>query len=223
MPQYDYFVRITHSYQQCISILSRWSLECDKMVVYEHIGSATEKVHIHIAIEGSRVQSKALKVQAEKVSQVPLKGNENCSMKQWDKSEAPLVYMTKGNLDPKYLKGWTEAEAAEWKSKWVEPTNKQVKQSEVQKIYEEKFSYEEINKIWKEICQTAPISQTLFLRRRAMQEAMKLNKQMLTPKTQTDARTLYLTYCYRNGIRLDKNDPYHKFVSWETTNSELFV
>lgn len=221
MPSYDFFVRITHSYQQCQSIISRWALECDKMAVYEHTGSATEKVHIHIAIQGCRIQTKALRNQASRVAQVPLSGNENCSMKKWDGSITPLIYMTKGVISPKYLKGWSEEDAKDWCDKYVQPTPRQERLSDVQRLYQEFFTYDNINRLWRESrSEDNPISIQTFLRRLCMRKALELNRQMLTPKTQTDARTLYLTYCWRNGIRLEANDPYHRYVTWESPRTE---
>lgn len=221
---YNYAIRITHSYEQCQQIISRWSLECDKMAVYEHIGTATEKIHIHLVISGSRVQSKQLRNIAKRVSQLPLNGNENCSMKEWDLNESAIVYMTKGNLEPSYYKGYTILELSALREKWVEPTPRQQRQSDVARVYEANFTYEATNAEWRDRNDANPdaaISFVLFLRRKCLREAMVLNHQMMTPKTITDARTFYLTYCYRNGIRIAANDPAYRYVFWQTTEQQV--
>lgn len=219
---HNYAVRITHSYEDCKHIVACWAMECDKMAVYEHIGSETEKVHIHMIIVGSRIQKKQLRNKAAQVSQVPLKGNENCSFKDYDGNEVALTYMTKGNLTPKYLKGYTVEDAHLWNTKWVEPTPKQEKISEIKKVYTAEFSYDLVNSEWRAYNESnSAISIQLFLRRKAHKAAMKLNKGMITPKCSTDARTLYITYCYNHGVKIDKKDPYYKYITWENSNQQF--
>lgn len=116
----DYFVRITHGYEALRSLCSVWAMECEKMVVYEHVGSQTEKVHCHMVILGSRIQKKQLRNLGSQY--VVLKGNEYCSFKECVSWETPVTYMTKGQLDPKYYKGFTEQELNDAKERWVEPS-----------------------------------------------------------------------------------------------------
>lgn len=118
---YDYFVRITHPYATLVPLVSDWALKCEKMAVYEHVGSATEKVHCHLVIIGSRIQKKQLRNIAL-LYNIDLRGNEMCSFKICISPEVPLIYMTKGSIDPSYIKGWEPSEARLWKAKWVAPT-----------------------------------------------------------------------------------------------------
>ena len=129
---YDYFVRITHPYSSLASLISRWSLECEKLIAYEHVGTLTEKVHIHMVILGSRLQKKQLRNIGNQ--QADLKGNELCSFKECVSWEQPIVYMTKGMLEPSYNKGFALDKIAELKGKWVTPKNYE-KQSMNEKYY----------------------------------------------------------------------------------------
>lgn len=117
---YDYFARITHSYEALRSLCSVWALQCEKMAVYEHVGTATEKVHCHMVILGSRIQKKQLRNLGSQY--VNLKGNEYCSFKDCVTWETPLTYMTKGNLEAKYYKGFTQEELNDARDRWEEPT-----------------------------------------------------------------------------------------------------
>jgi len=118
---YDYFVRITHPYSSLAPLVSRWSLECEKLIAYEHVGTLTEKVHIHMVILGSRLQKKQLRNIGQQ--QADLKGNELCSFKECVSWEQPIVYMTKGMLEPSYNKGFAIDKIAELKGRWVTPKN----------------------------------------------------------------------------------------------------
>lgn len=131
---HDYFVRITYAYDKIASMVSLWACRAEKMVVYEHIGTKTEKVHCHILILGCNIHKKQLRNLG--ATCVSLKGNELCSFKECTSWETPVVYMTKGNLDPKYIKGFERSEADVWKSKWVEPI-KYEKVSKDVKLFED--------------------------------------------------------------------------------------
>lgn len=140
---YDYFVRITHPYSRLAPLISRWSLECEKLITYEHVGTLTEKVHVHMVILGSRLQKKQLRNIGQQ--QADLKGNELCSFKECVSWEQPIVYMTKGVLDPSYNKGFDIALVAELKGRWVPPKNyRKVPESE-------KFYMAWSNSEWKKL------------------------------------------------------------------------
>jgi len=119
------FVRITHPFSDVQRVIKAWETKCSKLVCYEHIGEDTKKVHCHLALT-SCIGIKQLRRLAEDVG-VPMSGNENSSSKTWDIENAPtipLTYMSKGELDPKYIKGYTIADAEHWKSLWVAHTHK---------------------------------------------------------------------------------------------------
>jgi hypothetical protein len=118
---YDYFVRITHPYAAIASLVGAWALRCQKLVVYEHVGTQTEKIHCHILILNSKTHKKQLRNIGQ--SYAMLKGNEYCSFKECVTYETPVVYMTKGIHDPKYFMGFTKEELDKLKGQWVEPNN----------------------------------------------------------------------------------------------------
>lgn len=91
---HNYFVRITRSYSDLSGLVLSWAARADKMVVYEHVGDATEKTHIHMVIIGSEVCKKQLK---NLVGFMNFKGNGDWSFKEYEEGDA-MVYMTKVSM-----------------------------------------------------------------------------------------------------------------------------
>lgn len=116
----DYAVRITHSYDVASPIIRAWALKANRMAVYEHEGAQTEKVHVHMVIEGTSVDKKQLRNIAEKTG-IPVKGNEYMSFKEYNGDKTYMTYMTKGQHEPKYLQNYTAEEAEQWKVAYVPP------------------------------------------------------------------------------------------------------
>ena len=52
-------------------------------------------------------------------TKIPVSGNEWMSFKVADLEPTYITYMSKGQIDPSYNKGYTEAELEEYKHKWV--------------------------------------------------------------------------------------------------------
>lgn len=129
---YDFAVRITKPYEHMSRVISRWLLECDKMVVYQHEGERTGKVHIHLAIEGSRVCREQLRNIANDMLVHPLKGQGDWSFKEWDRGDKYIVYMTKGKHDPSFNKGFEEVYLSKCKGQYVKQT---IKVSPLERIY----------------------------------------------------------------------------------------
>lgn len=212
---YDYFVRITHPYEAIKVVVSLWALRATKLVVYEHTGEKTEKIHCHILILGSNTQKKQLRnIGADHVD---LKGNEMCSFKEAVSYDTPLVYMTKGNLDPKYLKGYEAADAAKWKSSWVQPV-KYVKQSSVKKLYDEIFpptgKYQG-DWTWPTPEDFVSEEYTAFHKVRiyAKQQIFARSKdQMWTPKCFSDYKTIVYTICFHADIPIPKQTEWGKWI-----------
>lgn len=109
--EYDYLIRITHSFDVARAVCLLFAERAQKVAVFEHLDQA--RIHIHIAIQGCEVSSKRLRQQAA-LTGLNVKGNKYASFKTWDKNERALVYCTKGQYRPLYLKGWTEADADRW-------------------------------------------------------------------------------------------------------------
>lgn len=124
----DLFIRISHPWAKCELLIDKWASICDKVAVYEHEADGEKhcnRTHIHLILKSPGVGRKRIRQLAEEMA-FPIKGNENCCMKNWDGKEVPTcVYMAKGIYDPKYLKGYTLEDADYWKSLWVEHAKKQ--------------------------------------------------------------------------------------------------
>ena len=221
---YDYFVRITHPYVSVASLLGTWALRCEKLLAYEHVGTKTEKVHIHILIMGSALQKKQLRNIGQQYAD--LKGNELCSFKECITWEQPVVYMTKGNLEPVYNKGFETKELAELKAKWVEP-KKYEKKSANQTLYEgwECSDWKQLaNKLandeaeWRKRYESADrfgqdsmIVNDIYcafdtVREYFRQYIFDQNHHIWDQQAVNKYKMMVMTYCFRNHISIPKNE-----------------
>lgn len=212
---YDYFVRITHAYEDLRSLLSLWSMRCEKMVVYEHVGSQTEKIHCHLLILGSNTQKKQLRNIG--ATCVNLKGNEMCSFKEasgdW---EGACVYMTKGRYSPSYLKGFQECEAECWKAKWKEPERHE-KISTDAKLIEEFWTdemYEKFQRIPRPEQYITSIDEITYyqfywLVRQVRNFIFEKNGGVWNMKTRNQYYTILMSVSFRQQIPIPKK---HKFA-----------
>lgn len=114
------FVRITRPYDELVSLVSAWCLKCEKIIVYEHVGEETEKVHVHILMCGMVDSWDNFKKIAKKLGH-NFNGNEDwCKTKKYVyNSQDTIKYMSKGVLDPKYNKGYTQEEIESAKKLWT--------------------------------------------------------------------------------------------------------
>lgn len=208
---YDFAVRITRSYEEVARVISRWALECDKMVVYQHEGERTGKVHIHLGIEGSRICREQLRNIANTILINPCKGQGDWSFKVWDKEERYIVYMSKGKHNPSYNKGYDEVYLSGLKSKYEHYI---LKMSPLERIYMSVFADPAaLREIYE---MNAPgIPYLKWVRKTCMSESLKLHKTRLhTPKVTSDALTLFKTYCYENNAKItDESDPMFKHTN----------
>lgn len=207
---YNYAVRITRSYELCKHIVAAWALRCDKILAYEHVGTVTEKVHIHLIIVGSSVSSEQLKNIAKPLGGATLKGNADWSFKTKDAkygevTDSPryISYMSKGEYDPKYNKGYSDAELAEAKSAYV-PMGK------MSARLREYLEFEKQMNIKHPALSTTSVLMGQTLVYPAFQvikdEAFKCafaKSQLLCYQTSCNAKTYTLTYCYKKGIEVD--------------------
>jgi len=206
----DYMVRITHSYQDASGVVALWASRADKVVVYEHVGEATEKVHIHLVIAGCDTHKKQLR-NIGMATGLPLKGNEYCSFKKFDGNIITMIYCTKGKFDPSFIKGYTMDEANKWKSQWRAHT----KESNIERIYYQTFDDEDQDEIsfkyWERDNPIQPRENLIFRRYKwvkehARQSAFQKNKCFWTLKAINDYKTMVYTYCMRHNISIDPAD-----------------
>lgn len=129
------FIRITHPWEKVEPLVERWSQHFKAAAVYQHdADEEVGKTHCHMVLTGLSVGRKRLRQIAEQMS-FPIKGNENCSIVEYDGSEVPYVYMAKGSLEPVFLKGFTQANADSWRVAWVVPNIREAKLPKLEEIY----------------------------------------------------------------------------------------
>lgn len=209
---YDFAVRITRPYDDFARVVARWALECDKMVVYQHTGSRTAKVHIHLAIEGSRICREQLRNIANTILTQPCKGQGDWSFKVWDKEERYIVYMTKGQHDPMYNKGYDDVYLSGLKSKYKPPS---IKANPLERIYvsvfEDAQSLKEVYEMNLE-CGATNLSFIKWVRNSCLTQSLQHNNtRLITPKVRQDAITLFITYCKEHNVKItDEKDPMFK-------------
>lgn len=203
-------VRITHSYEEAKDVVYVWAGRCKRMAVYEHTGDITEKVHIHLVMDGCEVEKKQLRELGSRTG-VNLKGNEMCSMKKWDGDERPLVYMTKGQFEPKYLQGWTEEDANGWKSKWTEPESR----SRDGQLYD--FYMFDVDERYNHYLRDNPLTaqnvlthQFDFVKAHAKQCAFQHTKYIWNIQAVNMYKMLVYTYCFRNNVSIPQKDAVFK-------------
>jgi len=209
MPHYA--VRVTHSYEACKKMVALWALQCERMVVYEHQGEKTKKVHIHMALYNSRVAKKQLRNIAADTG-LPVKGNENMSFKEWDAHpDNYCYYMTKGKHDPSYLLHYTKDDADTWKQAWVPP-------AEYHKVTAWEHLYNDLEPYlplppkfdvdsWLQSDQVTPVNHEDFYRKLSSHVTALLYKRHNTfwcPQMKHEKMCIMNTYCYRHKIRVPK-------------------
>lgn len=129
-------VRITRSYDVLRQIISDWACKVDKIIVYEHPADGkVKKAHVHILMCGMSVTWDAMKKAAIKNHQIAKEfaGNGDWSKKK-DYEYRPLdtiKYMSKGQYDPVYNKGYTDEEVATAKAAWVPAQEHMTKDQEL--------------------------------------------------------------------------------------------
>lgn len=210
----NYAVRVTRSYEQCARGVAAAALLCDKALVYEHVGDATEKVHIHMMLIGVRCDKKTIQAS---FSYLALKGNQAWSWKTKDAkygavedSVTYVTYMTKGKFDPKYNKGYTTPFLEDAKRGWVD-----MKKKSPQLIEYEKFCLLVPKDLpqHSELVQVGTKMETRYVgfnRVRDLAFAYAMEKcGVASPKAKMLTSMLYRTYCYRHGIDMDP-----KFDTW---------
>lgn len=205
---YDYFARITHSYERCAAMIGRWALECDKVLVYEHVGTETEKVHIHCILRGSRVCKKQLRNIGKDF--VDLKGNENCSFKECVSEETPITYMSKGNLTPKYNKGYEHGYIEMRRMEWRPPTEHVKMSAQMSLVYSfENQHLQDIIEAQQNMPADIPIEDVpkwVFNKIKTLARTWLFQKtQIANQKFFNDYKTIVMTVCFKRNISIPKD------------------
>jgi len=143
---YNYAPRISASYAEIQPVIQEWASKVLRMAVFQHDKDANvPTTHVHILMEGCDTKCEQLKRIFKKVLPgLPAKGNE---FWKWE-SKSPvndnfLIYMSKGNLRPMFVKEYSPELVEERRKQWVittpKPTPSQPKYDEwddLQKAYD---------------------------------------------------------------------------------------
>lgn len=114
------FCRITCSYVTLTPVVQLLETKCDKLVIYEH-NANTDNIHIHMYIENCTVSTDTIKNYCKRFGiNGGLRGS-GWSFKSAHDTGC-IVYMSKGNLEPSFIKGFTQEEIVSYRDSWVERT-----------------------------------------------------------------------------------------------------
>lgn len=153
MPPANYAVRLRKPYESLRQSISAWSLECSKVVAYEHPEDGN--IHCHLALMGYYGSKQHLKDVLNAHGQIftpaewsftttfKAPGSKKCIDITDETLPGYIVYMSKGKYDPKYLKGVADALCEENKAKWVNYNKRSevIVKSAARKTYEEFEEY----------------------------------------------------------------------------------
>lgn len=127
----NYAPRVTLPYHDMSGVIEMWSRSCDKMVVYEH--EADEDVnttHVHMILINCKYKSQdTLCNQFRKLIETERKGN---GLWSWEHKDYPnpdesyVTYMSKGKLEPVFVKNMNDNEIEMYKSRWKQYNKKYV-------------------------------------------------------------------------------------------------
>lgn len=208
----NYAIRITRSFLVLERAIGAAALLADKALAYEHIGTATEKVHVHLLLVGVRCDKKTLQKRMNEHFKLTdkLTGNGDWSFKTKDKNYGPvedsvkyITYMTKGKFDPKYNKGYTQEQLDEAKALWVEPVKAK---SQWAKWYAE-FELMIPNDLHKEATQFVGTNLKETFSgwshvRTAAGKFMYEKKGDMRRQTRNEAKDLWFTYCWKHKVAM---------------------
>lgn len=117
----DLFCRVRVPYANVTGAVEAIAEKCDKIVVYEH-NERQDNIHIHLYLQRCQVSTDTVKNYFKKCG-----FNAGPKGTGWSFTKATdigcITYMSKGKLDPCYVKGFTQDEIDECKDRWVERTS----------------------------------------------------------------------------------------------------
>lgn len=214
----NFAVRITLPFSDISGTVRSWALKADKLLCYEH--DNTDKLHCHLLMLNVSVDAERLK-QLAKACGVDGKGNQFWSFKTKSKRTGPvseatseryITYMTKGQFDPKYVKGYDMEYLSSLKEAWSE---------EEVAVSREEEMYNEFEGVVIDYCRDHPEhctqgkwvihwSKVDVLVSIARRHAFFKASRIWNVRTASMAKSFFLTYCMREDIMIDEK----KFSVW---------
>jgi len=213
----SYAVRITLPFSDVSGIVRAWALKADKLLCYEHIGTATEKEHVHLLMIRVSCDPERLKQIAQDI--IPCgKGNQFWSFKTKTKkhgvvdettAQRYIVYMAKGVHLPRYNKGYEDDFLERVKTLWEEKTEEETQDSKLCSAFEEhiyqlylegpeEYEFRPGTYLWEQ-------DKGKELATVARSWAFKQNKSVWSVRTATVGKMVFLTYCMRYHIDIPQD------------------
>lgn len=115
-------VRVSYPYDRLKGFTHRLAEVCSRLAVYEHQAS---RIHIHAFVQDCTVTVQTLKNWVtEELGEKPTRDQWSFKNKTREGPAEPrfITYMSKGKLDPAFVKGFTDEEITTYRSQWVELT-----------------------------------------------------------------------------------------------------
>lgn len=215
MPPTSFAVRITRPYSDLSGMFHIWSLQCEKLLVYQHTGSQTELVHCHALVVNLRVTKERLK-QLSEVPGRPLNGNQDWSFKTArDLVDPYITYMSKGTYCPYYVMGYEEAFLEARRAEWKEPSKLPHKHAKLHQDFRNHVYTQWNHETGYLYPEPPPEVHELYghsfdndkyifdkLRKFSYNFSLSL-KGEFNVQTMNLAKTLLLTFCYENEVTVD--------------------
>jgi len=125
----NYAPRVTLSFSDVSGVIRTWADSCKQVVVYEHeADDEVNSTHVHMILMDCEYKTpKSLKDQFYKMIETTRKGNELWS---WEHKDFPnpdlsfITYMSKGELEPIFVKDVEQRQIENFKKQWISKRNK---------------------------------------------------------------------------------------------------
>ena len=117
------FIRITRAYEQVKQWVDKVADNSVSIIVYEHTGEKTKKVHIHMLVEGCKVSTETLKRWLSTGPMDQYVRSDWSFKEKYDSKPVDrgcITYMAKGHLEPVFARNIDQQVIYELKNKWVE-------------------------------------------------------------------------------------------------------
>lgn len=197
----NYAPRLTFPFATLSSWISRVAMVSEKIIFYEHADNPSN-VHVHGLIMGCTVDVKTLKNWVKEAVRVTPTRNQ-WSFKQEFNGESVnegfIKYMSKGKLDPKYVKGFEPEFIAQEKSKGYDgKSERKQKQSPAAEYYDGfvKWLHEKSNH------ETMPDISSYDGVRKYAWRYMMLNSVMPMPHQMSLYKASLVRYCWDYSLPL---------------------
>lgn len=128
--QMSFAVRFTKAYIDASGVVEKIAAVAQKCVVYQHDDAS--RIHCHMLVEQFDKTEDTLRRWIRSMFENPARTDISIKSTYRDASgaEVPIdsafiVYMSKGRLDPSYVKGYSETDISEHRSRWVNHPTRQ--------------------------------------------------------------------------------------------------